>query len=167
MELLDVYDNEGNVTGRTIIRGDKSAILNENEHIAVAVIFIENSKGEYLIQKTSKEKGGLFSSTGGHVDSGETPKQAIQREVKEELGIEIKESSIQEFGHLLYDKPIRYLFYLKEDIDTNKIVYQKEEVDSVEYMNLSEIEKLISKKEMLESHGILFHELLKRKEENK
>ena len=54
MELLDIYDNDGNVTGRTIVRGDKTAKLNENEHIAVAVIFIENDKGEFLIQKTSK-----------------------------------------------------------------------------------------------------------------
>jgi 8-oxo-dGTP pyrophosphatase MutT (NUDIX family) len=73
MELLDVYDNNGKLTGRKIERGDKKAILNENEHIAVAVIFIENDNGEFLIQKTSKEKGGEFSSTGGHVDSGETP----------------------------------------------------------------------------------------------
>ncbi len=56
MELLDVYDNYGNVTGRTIVRGDKSAVLNENEHIAVSVIFIENDNGEFLIQKTSQEK---------------------------------------------------------------------------------------------------------------
>ena len=56
MELLDVYDNNGNVTGRKIIRGDKTAVLDENEHIAVAVIFIENDKGEFLIQKTSNIK---------------------------------------------------------------------------------------------------------------
>ena len=36
MELLDIYDDEGNKTGRTIIRGDKTAILSPNEHIAIA-----------------------------------------------------------------------------------------------------------------------------------
>ena len=85
MELLDIYDSEGNTTGRKIVRGDKTAILNEDEHIAVSVIFIENDNGEFLIQKTSKEKGNDFSSTGGHVDSGETPLMAIKREVKEEF----------------------------------------------------------------------------------
>ncbi len=58
MELLDIYDDEGNVTGRTIIRGDKTEKLNSHEHIAIAVIFMENNQGEYIIQKTSKEKGG-------------------------------------------------------------------------------------------------------------
>ena len=94
MELLDVYDNNGNVTGKTIIRGDKNAVLNDNEHIAVAVIFIENENGEFLIQKTSQEKGGLFSSTGGHVDSGETPLVTIKREVKEELAYNVDNDQI-------------------------------------------------------------------------
>ena len=84
MELLDVYDSNGNVTGRKIIRGDKTAVLDENEHIAVAVIFIENDNGEFLIQRTSQEKGGEFSSTGGHVDSGETPMEALDKLVIQE-----------------------------------------------------------------------------------
>ena len=83
MEILDIYDDLGNITGKTIIRGDKSVKLEPNEHIALATIYIENSNGEFLIQKTSKEKGNVFSTTGGHVDSGETPLEAIKREVKE------------------------------------------------------------------------------------
>ena len=58
MELLDIYDATGLPTGKTIVIGDKNTILGDNEHIAVGVIFIENSKGEFLIQKTSIEKGG-------------------------------------------------------------------------------------------------------------
>ena len=81
MELLDVYNENGDTTGRTIIRGDKSSKLNDNEHIAVCVIYIENSKGEFLIQKTSLEKGGNYSSTGGHVSHGDTPFETIKREV--------------------------------------------------------------------------------------
>ena len=57
-EYLDVYDDNGKVTGKVIIRGDKNAKLQKNEHISVAVIFIQNDKNEFLIQKTSKEKGG-------------------------------------------------------------------------------------------------------------
>ena len=45
MELLDIYDNNGQATGKTIAREDKNAKLNDNEHIAVAVIFIKNSNG--------------------------------------------------------------------------------------------------------------------------
>lgn len=58
MEILDIYDNDGKITGKTIVRGDKSVVLNNNEHIAVSVIYIRNSNGDYLMQKTSNEKGG-------------------------------------------------------------------------------------------------------------
>lgn len=30
MELLDVYDNNGNKTGRVVVRGDNSVKLNDN-----------------------------------------------------------------------------------------------------------------------------------------
>ena len=163
MELLDVYDNNGNVTGRTIIRGDKTAILNENEHIAVAVIFIENDNGEFLIQKTSKEKGGDFSSTGGHVDSGETPLEAIKREVKEELGINIDDEQIEYYGFLLYDKPLRYLYYLKKNILIDNLIVQKEEVEYAKYMDVPKIRKLIETNQMLKSHGIMFNELMEKR----
>ena len=131
MEYLDIYDDEGHVTGRKIIRGDKSAKIGEHEHIAVGVIFIENDKGEFLIQKTSKEKGGEFSTTGGHIDSGETPEVSIRREVEEELGINVDNENIESLGYLLFDMPLRYLFYLKKNIDINDVKVQKEEVDYV------------------------------------
>lgn len=164
MEILDIYDDNGNLTGKTMIRGDKSVTLNKHEHIALSVIFIENSEGKYLIQKTSQEKGGEFSSTGGHVDSGETPFDAIKREVNEELGIDITNDKIEELGYILYDMPIRYIYYLKKDININDIKLQKEEVDYVIYMCKEEIEKLINSNQMLTSHGIMFKEMLKRKD---
>ena len=167
MELLDIYDDNGNVTGRTIVRGDKSIILNEHEHIALSVIFIENSNGEFLIQKSSIQKGGEFTSTGGHVNSGETPLIAIKREVKEELGINIDEDDIEEYGFLSYDKPLRYIFYLKKDVELTNIKVQTEEVEYAKYMSIAEINELIATNKMLKSHGIIFNEMLKRRIHNK
>lgn len=164
MELLDVYDKFGNVTGRTIVRGDKSAVLSDDEHIAVAVIYIENSKGEFLIQKTSLEKGGEFSSTGGHVCANETPLVSIKREVLEEIGINIEDEEIIDLGYLLYDKPLRYMFYLKKDINLDDVKVEQEEVEYVKYMSVDEINQLIENNLMLKSHGIIFKEVLKYKE---
>ncbi len=168
MEYLDIYDDNGIPTGRSIVRGDKSAKFEKNEHIAVAVIFLENDNNEFLIQKASEEKGGYFSSTGGHVCSGETPLSTIKREVEEEIGINIDNDQIEEYGFLNYDMPLRFLYYLKKNININDVKVQKEEVEYVKYMSVSEIMELIDTKQVLESHGIMFKELLrKRKEENK
>ena len=162
MELLDIYDDNGNITGKTFKRGDDISLLKDNEHIAVGVIFIENDQGEFLIQKTSKAKGGEFSSTGGHIDSGETPLSSIRREVEEELGINVDNDEIKEYGFLSFDKPLRFLFYLRKNIDIKDIKVQKEEVDYVKYMAKDEIEELINTNQMLKSHGIMFNELQKR-----
>lgn len=163
MELLDIYDDFGRTTGKVIMRGDKSVKLNKNEHIAVSVIFIENSNGEFLMQKTSKEKGGLYSSTGGHVNSGETPLETIKREVEEEIGINIYNDNIIELGYKIGGIPLRYMFYLKKDIDINDVKVQKEEVDLVKYMSVADIYNLIESKQITESHGIIFKYIMEYK----
>lgn len=163
MELLNVYDSEGNLTDRVVPRGDKSVVFSDNEHIGVVVVFIENSKGEFLIQKTSIEKGSEYSSTGGHVDAGETHLTSILREIKEELGIEVDSEELEYLGFMLYDKPIRFMYYLKKDIDINDVVVQEEEVDFVKYMNINEIKEIIDKGEMTKSHGIIFNKILELK----
>ena len=163
MELLNVYDNDGNLIDRVVPRGDKSVILSDNEHIGVVVVFIENSKGEFLMQKTSVEKGSEYSSTGGHVDAGETHLTSILREIKEEIGIQVEENELEYLGFLLYDKPIRFMYYLKKDINVEDIVTQEEEVDFVKYMSVSEIQDIIDKGEMTKSHGIIFNKILELK----
>ncbi len=162
MELLDIYDNNGHKTNKQVVRGDKNTVLNDNEHIAVSIIFIENSNGEFLIQKTSKDRGNDFSSTGGHVINGETPLEAIKREVKEELGVSIDNEDIKYLGFIIYDTPIRFLYYLKKDLKLEDVKVQKEEVDYVEYMTIDQINKLIDNNLVLKSHGILFKEVLKK-----
>ena len=165
MELLNVYDNEGNLLDKVIPRGDKSVVLNDNEHIGVVVIFIENSKGEFWMQKTSVEKGSEYSATGGHIDKGETPLISIGREIKEELGIDVDSNELEYLGYLLYDRPIRFMYYLKKDIDIKDIVVQEEEVEFVKYMSVSEIKEIISKEEITKSHGIIFNKILELKNE--
>ncbi|OGX06867.1 MAG: A/G-specific adenine glycosylase [Omnitrophica WOR_2 bacterium GWA2_47_8] len=62
----------------------------EIKEINVAIALIEKDK-KYFIQR--RPKGGLFADLwefpGGKIEKGETPKQALFREIKEELGIEL------------------------------------------------------------------------------
>ena len=70
---------------------------------------------------------------------------------------------VEELGYLLYDKPLRYMFYLKKDIDLKNVKTQVAEVDYVKYMTIDEINNLIETNQITKSHGILFKEVLKRK----
>lgn len=164
MELLDVYDSLGNKTGRVVERGNKNENFNNNEHIAVAIIYIENDKGEFLIQKTSKEKGGHYSSTGGHIYHGEDAYRAILREVKEELDIDISNDNIISLGHICVDFPVRFMFYLKKNIDLNDITLQKDEVESVSYMSVDKIKDILDKGLMHKGHYKVLEKVLQYKQ---
>ena len=80
MEILDIYDSNGNPTGKKITRGKDK--LNENEFIKLVVVWIEYN-GKYLIQKTSKEKDSVYAITGGHLTSGNSETEQIVIEVRE------------------------------------------------------------------------------------
>ena len=165
MELLDVYDDSGNKTGKIIERGNSYEYLNDNEHIAVAIIYIENDKGEFLIQKTSKEKGGHYSSTGGHINHGENALDTIIREVKEELGIDISNDNIINLGHICVDFPVRFIFYLKKNIDVSSLTIQKDEVESVSYMSLEKIKAALDEGLMHKGHYRVLEKVLEYKKE--
>ena len=165
MELLDVYDSLGNKTGRIVERGKQDEFFGEDEHIAVAIIYIENDKGEFLIQKTSKEKGGHYSSTGGHINHGEDAFSTIVREVNEELGIDVSNDNIISLGHICVDFPVRFVFYLKKNLDLNDITLQKDEVESVSYMSVDEIRDILDKGQMHKGHYKVLEKVLEYKKE--
>ncbi len=155
MEVLDLYDDFANKLNQTIIRGEK---IPSEKNIMLSVAFIKNSKNEFLIQKTSKEKGGHYSSTGGHVKRNETGLETIKRELKEELGIDIKNEEINYITTFKYpDKNCIFNVYLlKMDIDLTKIKLQKEEVSEVKYLSQEEINNIIKNDNFLKSHAYIF-----------
>ena len=59
----------------------------------VAVFILSDKKGRVLLQHKAKDSKVLpnqWAFFGGGIDEGETPEQAVRREAKEELGIELK-----------------------------------------------------------------------------
>jgi 8-oxo-dGTP diphosphatase len=61
----------------------------------IAAIILENDKGEFLLALRDNKPGIPFPDhwdlIGGHVEEGETPEEALEREIKEELDIDLKE----------------------------------------------------------------------------
>ena len=87
-EMFPIIDEDGNITGAAT-RGEchgGSKLLHPVVHLHVF-----NSKGELYLQKRPDWKdiqpGKWDTSVGGHIDYGETPEDALVREVREELGI--------------------------------------------------------------------------------
>ena len=153
VEMLDVLNERGEFTGEVATREEchKKGLW----HRAVYA-FIIDSDGNVLLQKRSKEKKlwpDLWDvTTGGHVNSGEFGRQALIRETKEELGIDIEDneikyllgsSSVNEKGDII-NKHFNECYIITKNIDISKIKLQKEEVSEIKYFSKEEILKRIA-----------------------
>lgn len=145
MELRDLYDKNGNLTNLTYRKGDK---IPAGYYPMVVMIAIENNNNKFLMQKRVKEKGGDWGVTGGHPKQGETPYEGIITEVKEELGIDISNERIIEFNSGFDGKECYKMYYIKLDLDINKLKIQTEELSEVRWFSLDELKLMVNNHEL-------------------
>lgn len=71
-----------------------------NSQAGVWAIIYCPSAGTFLFGKRSAQvnKPGLWNFFGGHIDEGETPRNALMRELAEETSFEVAGSDLVEFG---------------------------------------------------------------------
>ena len=146
MELLDVLDENGQLTGQ---KEDRITIHEKNLwHIHVG-IWIMNEKGELLFQKRSPNKKvnpNKWTRTGGHVDTGETPLIGIQRETEEEIGVKIPIDQIELIN--IQKQPrekgrhFTYSYFTFVNYKLEDYTMQIEEVSDLKYMTIEEMEEV-------------------------
>ncbi|MDR0849971.1 MAG: NUDIX domain-containing protein [Christensenellaceae bacterium] len=157
-EVLDLFNGAGEFLEKTIEREQN---ISEGEFVKLVLIWIKNSKGQFLIQKTSKKRGGVYAVTGGHVKSGQSCEEACISEIEEELGITAVKRELNYVGSFPYKNTrLFYTYCLLKEIDCKKLKYQKEEVDFAVWKNAEEIRELIENGELRETSVISF-DLLK------
>lgn len=153
MEKRDLYDENKKLTGETIFKGET---IPKGRYYITVVIFIQNEAGEFLIQKRVMKKDGRWATTGGHPVSGESSKQGIITEIKEELGIDVKSENIQLFKTIKTEDDFVDLYYLKENVNIENVVVQQEEVEKAKWASIEEIKNMIQNDEFSESHTEFF-----------
>ncbi len=153
MEKRDLYDENKKLTGETIYKGET---VPKGRYYITVVVFIQNREGNFLIQKRVAKKDGKWATTGGHPVSGESSKQGIITEIKEELGISVNNENIQLFRTIKTEDDFVDLYYLKEDIDINSVKLQKEEVDKAKWASIDAINEMIRNQQFSESHTEFF-----------
>lgn len=148
MEYFDVLNEYGEFTGKTATREEchKKGLW----HRAVYG-FIFNNKGDILLQKRSKNKKlwpDLWDVTvGGHVLTKEFGSQALIRETKEELNIEITKNEIaylvssisNNIKENIIDNHYNECYIITKNIDISQIKLQKEEVSDIRWFTKDEI----------------------------
>ena len=142
-ERFPIVDEEGRVIGAAT-RGEchnGSRLLHPVVHLHVF-----NSQGEVYLQKRPAWKdiqpGKWDTSVGGHLDYGETPEQALVREVREELGITDFEP--ERVGQYVFDsRRVRELVYVIRTSFDGLIRPSAEELDGGRFWSLDEIRAAI------------------------
>ena len=147
-EKFDVLNELGEFTGKVATREEchKEGLW----HRAVYGFIIDENQN-ILLQKRSANKKlwpNMWDVTaGGHVDSGEFGRQALIREVKEELGIDINDNdikylvgstSINEQGDII-NKNYNECYLITKSINISDITVQENEVSEVRYFSKDEL----------------------------
>ena len=148
MEKWDILDEKGNITGRTMNKGDKIVWQNGIYHPG-ADVWIINSENRILIQKRSpqkKFKPNVWAMTGGSVIKGETPLETLKRETMEELGINLDVDKAIKIKRYKTDNVWLDEYIVRQDIDLSQVVLQEDEVSEVKFATFQEIEQLIQNK---------------------
>jgi len=97
--------------GATEVPGTPVAGLPGERRPYVTVAAICERNGRFLVVEEHADGAVVFNQPAGHVEEGETPLDAVRREVLEESGWEFEPESI--VGIYLYPNPARAVTYLR------------------------------------------------------
>lgn len=151
MEFLDVVDETGAPTGRTVERetAHRQGIRHRTSH--VWLVRKRGSQIEILLQKRSQNKdshpGCYDISSAGHIPAGDNYRTSAIRELWEELGVTAAEDDLvfcgqrsirydgEFYGKPFHDNQISNVYLLW--CDQNEFVLQQSELESVRWMELN------------------------------
>lgn len=144
MEFRDVYDLYGQKTGKIIGRHDP---LLPGEYCRTVCVCVFNSQGELLLQKRTPDKelwANLWDITAaGGVLAGETGQQAAERELKEEMGLDIRFEGVRPKLTTYFRDGFSDVFTVVQDVELSQLTLQKEEVAGAMWATEQQVEEMM------------------------
>ena len=137
-------------------------------HVEVAAAYI-SSKGRILLLQNSphKSEAGAWGVPAGKLEEGETPLQAVKRELFEETGINLSEEAFFSCGTLYISKPeVNYVYYLfGAMLNTEPLVQFCAEHSAYQWVSKEEAEQLTLMKGAQAALAVYYKNLSKKKRE--
>ena len=155
-EFIDIYDADRAFTGKTIAR--KGAFLHEGEFMLYVLAIVQDLQGRYLITQRSLDKhwaAGWWEVTGGGVLAGESSVQAVVREVREEVGLDVTDQRIEpvhSYTNIDLESGDNYIvdiYHFHMDVTKDDVTLQDSEAIDCMFATWDEIRAIADKGEFL------------------
>ena len=156
-EYIDVVDKNGNLTGKSEL---KSIIHQTGLYHHTAHVWFYTKTGQILLSQRSAKKTICplmwDVSVAGHVDAGESIKQAAIRETKEEIGLNITEADLlkigvfncfQNYKNGIIDNEFHNTFIAELKVSLTHLNRQEEEVEALKLVDISTFKTLLAQSE--------------------
>lgn len=170
-EMIDEYNKIGEKIGVV----DKEIAHRDGLWHKAIHVWIINDNNEILLQYRCSEKKlypNLWDcSFAGHIGAGESSIEALVREGKEELGIDVDLQKLEfvmtSVEKVIYEKIVSNefedVYILRQNVDLDKIVFQKEEVSDAKYVPLKEFFEFVKRGDVVphEIEYMVLKEILK------
>ena len=144
IEIWDVLDENGALTGKTALRG--KGVLKSGEYHLVVHIWIMSSTGQFLSQRRADDKKlmpGEWAATGGAAISGEDSFAAAKRELFEELGIKSDKQSLKKLERIKRRNSLLDVWAIVCDVPENELVLQRSEVAEAKWVTKEQLCQMI------------------------
>lgn len=147
-EYVDILDENGNYTGKALLKSEAHAkgLFHPTVHV-----WFYTTGGKVLLQKRSLQKdtfpGYWDVSVAGHIGAGEAPLTSALRETEEELGLHISEESLEKIGvsksvkkhrNNLTDCEFHHIYISRLTTPLNQLKLQKSEVDDIKLIAIED-----------------------------
>ena len=149
-EIISIYDENDNYIGK-----DSRINMRKNNLIhRCTTILILNEKNEILVQTRALTKeycpGYLSAVSGGIICEGETVEYNAQKELEEELGIDLNKTKhkLQFLRKYFYEeknicRAWVYEYYIRiTDEESKNIIFKDHEVDRIDWFSKKELLKI-------------------------
>lgn len=152
MEYLDIYDENGNFLGK-----EDRKIVHEKAlwHNTVHCWLYDNEGNVYF--QIRSDKGKMYTTASGHVQAGETIKEAFGREIVEEIGYEVEYQNaklieIVKFvmdreeadGSVFRDRAFANVYACEFNGDLKELDFLESELSGIVKINAGEALKIIT-----------------------
>lgn len=148
-ERWDLYDEANRPTGEELRRGER---MPKGRYHRVVEAWIRTPDGRYILQKRSMNKKnypGYWSCTAcGSAIKGETPEEAMIREMQEEMGIRLQEDEMI-LDRIITEFPAHYYIYrIEKELTESDITMDPEEVDDFIFLDKDAIMNWVETRHM-------------------